>query len=369
MEFILAERMQSIFVQQKKIADSTWDLDAVEEQKEQSLQKIIDREVVSLAENHKARILSEFNGYGCLDVLLDDEQITEILVNSYDQVFFEKSGKLFRSTDHFFSEQTYAAVLDRLSQKCHSYLNREKPFVEAQFGKWRITILFSELSRGSTLLSIRKQPNDRWTLDRLRELDWCSDKQFELIKNIFKTKKNFLVVGGTGSGKTSLLQSLLQQFSEFERAVIIEDTQELHLPNAVCCSLLTRQDPSGAVGDVTMDDLLKRALRLRPDRLVIGEIRGAEAKSLLMALATGHDGSFGSMHARTAQEALLRLEMLIQMGAPQWNLKSIRNLIAMTLQVIFVVEKVDGKRQLRGIYEVTSVEDTGILLQQIDDTL
>lgn len=365
MELALSEKIQSIFSLQKKVADAAWDIDAVEEQKHQSLQKIIDREVTTLPAIHQLRVQSEFNGFGCLDSLLNDPDISEILVNRFDQVFFEKNGKLSQSLDYFFSEQTYSAVLDRLSQQCHSYLNREKPFVESQLGKWRITILFSELSRGSNLLSIRKQPADVWTLPRLRELDWCTDAQLRLIEDVFKSKKNFLVVGGTGSGKTSFLQSLLQQFSENERAVIIEDTQELHLPNPVCCSLLTRQDPSGSVGDVTMDDLLKRALRLRPDRLVIGEIRGAEAKSLLMALATGHDGSFGSMHARTAQEALLRLEMLIQMGAPQWNLKSIRNLIAMTLQVVFVVEKVDGKRKLKGIWEITSVEDNGVLLQEL----
>jgi len=369
MELTVSNKLQNIFSLQKKLADSSWDLDAVDRgtNSHQALQSIIDRETQDLPVLQKNRVHAEINSYGCLDSLLQDEDITEILVNRFDEVFYEKTGILFKSKDHFFSEQTYSAILDRLSQKCHSYLNREKPFVEAQFDRWRITIIFSELSRGSNLLSIRKQPNDVWNLKRLRALDWCTDSQTALVEKIFSEKKNFLVVGGTGSGKTSLLQSLLQQFSDTERAVIIEDTQELHLPNDVCCSLLTRQDPSGSVGDVTMDDLLKRALRLRPDRLVIGEIRGAEAKSLLMALATGHDGSFGSMHARTAQEALLRLEMLIQMGAPQWNLKSIRNLIAMTLQNIFVVEKIDGRRRLRGIYQITSVEENGILLERIDD--
>ncbi|MFZ3230819.1 MAG: ATPase, T2SS/T4P/T4SS family [Pseudobdellovibrio sp.] len=367
MELILVEKINRIFAQQKKLADSSWDIDAIENQKNNNLQTLIDHETTALTDVQKKRIHSEFSGFGCLDDLLVDDEITEILVNRFDQIFFEKHGCLIQSTDHFFSEQTYFSVLDRLSQKCNSYLNREKPFVEAQYKNWRITILFSELSRGSNLLSIRKQPNDVWTLERLKKLDWCTDQQFKLIENIFVNQKNFLVVGGTGSGKTSFLQSLLQKFSETERAVIIEDTQELHPPNQSCCSLLTRQDPSQSVADVTMDDLLKRALRLRPDRLVIGEIRGAEAKSLLMALATGHDGSFGSMHARTASEALLRLEMLIQMGAPQWNLKSIRNLIAMTLQNIFVVEKLNGKRRLSGIYQITSVEENGILLQRLDE--
>lgn len=366
MEFVLTEKIQSIFAEQKKLADATWDLDSAGSNKDQGLQTIVERNIAGLTSDQQIRIRHELLGLGCLEPLLVDESITEILVNQFDQVFIEKNGFLSRSADHFYSEHTYLAALDRLSQSCSSYLNREKPFVEAQYKKWRITIVFSELSRGSHLLSIRKQPSTVWSLGRLRELNWCDDNQLELIKKIFADKKNFLVVGGTGSGKTSFLQSLLQEFPEHDRAVIIEDTQELHLPNLTSCSLLTRQDPSKSVGDVTMDDLLKRALRLRPDRLVVGEIRGPEAKSLLMALATGHDGSFGSMHARTAAEALLRLEMLIQMGAPQWNLKSIRNLIAMTLQIVFVVGKINGTRKLLGIYQVTSVEDTGVLLQRID---
>ncbi|MBC7457456.1 MAG: CpaF family protein, partial [Bdellovibrionaceae bacterium] len=270
--------------------------------------------------------------------------------------------------DHFNSNQSYLSVLDRLSQKCSSYLNREKPFVEAQFGRLRITIIFGELSRGDSLLSIRIQPHSTWTLGTLLEKKWCSTEQATAIQNLFLQKKNFIVVGGTGSGKTSFLQALLQMMGAEERAVIIEDTQELQLPVSASISLLTRQDPSRSVGDVTMDDLLKRALRLRPDRLVIGEIRGPEAKSLMMAMATGHDGSFGSLHARSAEEALLRLEMLIQMGAPQWSLQSIRKLIAMTIQNILVLEKKDGVRRLKGIYEISSLEENGLTLRPIDES-
>lgn len=366
MHALIEQKVQKIFSEQKRLADLSWEIDSPKADQNQSLQKLIEIEVAQSPADQQARVFSELTGFGPLDSVLNDETITEVLVNKFDEIYFEKLGKLERLNDRFFSEQTYNSCLDRLSQMCHSYLNRDKPFLEAQFGTWRVTIVFAELSRGSNLLSIRKQPNKVWTLERLQSEGWATDQQMDLINSIFESRKNFLVIGGTGSGKTSFLQALLQQFSPLERAVIIEDTQELHLPNSSCCSLLTRQDPSGSVADVSMEDLLKRALRLRPERLVIGEIRGAEAKSLLMALATGHDGSFGSMHARTAGEALLRLVMLIQMGAPQWSLQSIRQLIAMTLQNIFVVEKVNGKRCLQGIYQLSSLEDHGFTLEKLD---
>jgi pilus assembly protein CpaF len=334
---------------------------------DENFQSLIKNELAADCTEVQLRVQSELNGLGPLDQLLQDSEITEILVNRFDQIYFEKKGHLARSPDHFFSEASYLAAIDRLSQTCQTYMNREKPFVETQLGRFRITLIFSELSRGHSLLSIRLQPEKFWTLTELQKSNWCTPSQAQQVQQIFQQRKNFLVVGGTGSGKTSFLQALLGEMKPDERAVMIEDTQELHPTNGASISLLTRQDPSQNVKEVTMDDLVKRALRLRPDRLVIGEIRGAEAKSLLMALATGHDGSFGSMHARNAHEALLRLEMLIQMGAPQWNLYSIRKLIAMTIQNIFVVEKINGARLLSGIYQISSVEESGITTQQIDD--
>ncbi len=334
---------------------------------QETFQNDLQIEIKSEPVEIQQRIKSELNGLGPLDQLLEDPEITEILVNRFDQIFFEKKGMLFVSKDHFFSEASYLSALDRLSQSCHTYMNREKPFVESQFGRFRITIIFSELSRGHSLLSVRLQPTLVWKLNQLSQGAWCSTRQLEILRQIFTKHQNFLVVGGTGSGKTALLQSFLGEMTETERAVIIEDTQELHPPNAASVSLLTRQDPSQSVADVTMDDLLKRALRLRPDRIIVGEIRGPEAKSLLMALATGHDGSFGSLHARSAPEALLRLEMLVQMGAPQWSLHSIRKLMAMTVQNIFVVEKLGNQRKLAGIFKITSVEESGLTLQQLDE--
>lgn len=311
------------------------------------------------------RIESELLGYGPIENLLQIPEITEVLVNRWDQVFFEKSGTLHQSDDHFYSEQTYDSVLERLAQNCGTYLSREKPFVEAQLQNLRITILFGEISRGSPILSIRIQPQTLWSLSALMQNNFLTNHQLSATKDILTRKKNFIVVGNTGSGKTSFLQALLAELKA-ERTIIIEDTQELHLPNNISASLLTRNDPGQTVADITMDDLIKRAMRLRPDRLVVGEIRGKEAMSLLLALATGHDGSFGSMHARSAPEALLRLEMLIQMGAPQWSLLSIRKLISMTVQYVFVLEKKAGSRSLKEIFEISSLEETGLTFTQLE---
>lgn len=312
------------------------------------------------------RIESELLSYGPLDGLILNTEVTEILANSHQDIYFEKNGKLYKYDDHFFSEETYNAALDRLSQNCGSCLNREKPYLEAQTGNLRISLISGELSRGNTVLSIRKQPKNSWTLENFKQLNFLTEHQKTLIQNILRTQKNFLVVGNTSSGKTSLLQALLNELPENERTVIIEDTQELNPPNNLGISLLTRLDPNRSVIDINMDDLLKRALRLRPDRLIVGEIRGAEARSLLMALSTGHNGSFGTLHAKSAQEALLRLEMLIQMETT-WNLDSIRKLIALSLNYILVTEKSDGIRKLKGIYEINSLESSGFTITQIDD--
>ncbi len=359
-------KINQIFSCQKQLLEKNWDLENDTESKEQQFKKILQSQTKDLKPEIQRRILNELEKLGPLEDLISDENITEVLVNGPRLVFFEKNGKLQKSSDFFFDTSTYNQCIERISQMCHSYMNKEKPYIETQVGPFRFTLIFSDLSRGEHLLSIRKQPKDIWTLEKLKSAGWCTDQQFDLIQKILSEQKNFIFAGGTSSGKTSALQALINELSANERLVIIEDTQELRLCNQVSVSLLTRTDVLNKNNDISMTDLLKRALRLRPDRIVIGEIRGAEATNLLMALATGHDGSFGSMHAKSADEALLRLEMLIQMGAPQWSLHSIRRLIGLTVEYVFVVEKKNGQRRLEGIYQITSVEEHGLTLMKLD---
>ncbi len=311
------------------------------------------------------RILNEFNGHGPLDDLIQNEQVSEILVNNFNRIFYEKQGQLFTYPDHFYSPKSYLSYIDRLAQKSGRQLNREKPVLEVQIDQARFTLIYSEISDGVPILSIRKLNHSLMNFDHLEKTGWAPPTVITEIKKMVFNKKNILIVGGTSSGKTTVMKCLLNLIGETERVVLIEDTKELPLPNEASVSLLTREDLSEHIKKITLDFLIKKSLRLRPDRLVIGEIRGSEACSLLQALSTGHSGSLCTLHALNSKQALLRLEMLVQMGAPQWDLQAIRRLIALTLDYIIVVEKKSSERRLKEIHQLKSVEENGITLQQI----
>lgn len=358
--------IQSILAANKEALATTWDHEFDKTEKDKIFKKIYTEATQDLAHEDQKRIMYELEKLGPIENLLLDDAVTEVLVNQYNQVIYEKSGQLHLADDFFFSQATYHDSIERLCQICGSYINREKPFIETQIGQLRITIVYSDLARGSHLLSIRKQPSHLITLKTLRAWNWCDDFQLQLLKKTIHQKENFIVVGGTSSGKTTLLQALIQEIDPKSRNIFIEDTQELRITNSLSTSLLTRSDFNNIKKSVTMTDLLKRALRLRPDRLIVGEIRGGEATDLLMALSTGHEGSFGSLHAKSHSEALLRLEMLIQMGAPQWRHESIQRLIGLTVKYIIVVKKENERRFLEGIYKLTSVESHGISSMKVE---
>lgn len=319
----------------------------------------------------RQRIEQELYEYGPLSTLFKDSEITEIIVNSYDQIFFEKKSVLHRSEDFFYSEFTFKATLERLANLCGTYMSREKPFIEAQYKHMRITMIFPELAHSRTLLNIRFQRQNTMKLSELQQNGFISNSQLNFLRLLLVGRKNFIVIGGTGSGKTTLLQALLAELPPSERVVFIEDTAEIRPPNHASVGLITREDPSRQVVDVNLNELLKRALRLRPDRLVVGEIRGSEASALLMALASGHQGSAGTLHAGSAEEALLRLEMLVQMGAPQWSLYSVRELIRLSLHFILIAEKdshsQSQNRRLKAIYKISSHETNGLTLHRVDE--
>jgi pilus assembly protein CpaF len=342
-------------------------LSSPDEFQSDQFKKFILKRLSSLDEAYKKRLEQEFFGLGPIEILIADSSVTEILVNSFDSIWFEQNGKLHRHDDQFLSAISFYNTVERLGQLAGKHLSLERPFLEGHFNGMRLSIIGPQLTGAQAIVSIRKHPTSPWSLRKLVTADWCSNEQMNLLQSIVQSGSNFLVIGETGSGKTSVINALLQETRTNERAVIIEDSSEVYLPNQASIKLLTRDSSEAQAMAIDQQALLKRALRLRPDRLVMGEIRGEESKDFLMLLATGHKGCFATLHAKNPSEALIRLEMLIQLGAPQWNLQAIRRLIFLSLQFILVVEKsTSGKRRLKGIYKLSSLEDSGITLDSTE---
>lgn len=330
----------------------------------QKVEQILARHTQNVESDVQKRVRVEMESWGPLCEPMADESITEIIVNSPTSIWIEKDGRLHRHPDSFFSELSFRNCLDRICHEAKTHITTEYPCADGSFQDFRLSLIGADLTNSSAHFSLRRHPKNPWTFLKLAEKEWCSQKDLNLFQQIMEQRKNFLVVGATGSGKTSVLNSFLNLLPENERVVVIEDTSEIALPNKASMKLLTREDPQGVLPNIDQTQLVKRSLRLRPDRIVMGEVRGSEAKDFLMALATGHAGSFGTLHAQDAGQALIRLEMLIQMGAPQWSLSAIRRLIQLSLDYVIVTGKdKSGRRCFKGAYRLCSLEENGILLE------
>lgn len=301
-----------------------------------------------------------------LTSLLEDSSWTELLVNAPDEIWLERNGRLEKTEHRFEDDLDYRNVLEWLGQETGCFVTMDRPATDSAWRGCRLHWVHESLTNRHPLLSLRRHPDNPWTLEKLEETGWCTSHEADQLRRVIDQHNNFLVVGSTGSGKTSVLNALLKMMPPNERIGIIEDSDELRLPNPASFKLLTRHDPQKLLADIDQGELLKRCLRLRPDRLVLGEIRSIEAKDFLMALSTGHAGSFGSLHASDPRQALIRLEMLIQMGAPQWTRESLRQLLRLSLQNLIVTEKdAGGVRRFKGLYEIASLEETGFLLEKL----
>ncbi len=318
------------------------------------------------ANSVRERMIHEYFAAGPLENLMDDAAITEIIVNGPESIWIEKCGKLQRIADRFLSALTYRNFIFRMSHEAGIQANLAHPFADGLWRHSRVHLMIPPASGEHTVITIRRHAKNPWTLDALEAAGWATPESMLALKKLVREHKNFLVVGPTGSGKTSVLNACLFEIPENERTLMIEDTSELRVPNAASAKLLTRKDAQEILREITQADLLKQALRMRPDRLVMGEIRGAEAKDLLMAFATGHTGCMGTLHAESARQALLRLEMLIQLGAAQWSLQAVRTLIHLSVQAVVVVGRThEGVRRLEGIFKISSLEEVGFLVEKI----
>lgn len=331
-----------------------------------TLQSLIQKNLNSLNSLDQQRLLQDFLDCGPLHPLLKEEGITEILCNAYNEIYYEQNGEIKKHNDSFYSEHNYQSFIQRMLLESEQQINLEQPFTDGRWGNFRLHIISPPLSHQNTLISLRRKAQKTWTLEKLKNLEGITKSEQVLLKNLVKQKKNILIIGPTSSGKTSLLNALLQEVPNNERVLCIEDTDELTLPNNISGKLLTRNDPQKQLINYTQTDLLKQSLRMRPDRLILGEIRSDEAKDFLMMLSTGHQGCMASLHADQAHQALWRLEMLIQMASPQWNSHSIQKLISLSLNYIILIKKNETKRQVYDIHEIKTYEEgIGFILEKL----
>lgn len=309
-------------------------------------------------------IKDEFSGLGILEQLIKDTEVSEIIVNDWNSLWIEKNGQLKPLAVHFLSETTYQQIFQKICELAHLQLTYNQPHNCSHWKNFRITASIPPLTIKPTL-NLRRHGKLELSLGQLKSLEMLTSHHEETLKDWVHNKKNILFVGSTGAGKTTLLNSCLHLVPKNERVLILEDTQELSVPNSASLRLTTNKHPDPSSVEITLNDLVRFSLRMRPDRLVVGEVRGKETKDLLLALSSGHNGSFCTLHADTARQALLRLEMLVQLGAPQWDLQAIRRLIFLSIHGIVVLQKKEGVRKVSSLNKITGYEEFGLLLEEI----
>jgi pilus assembly protein CpaF len=312
------------------------------------------REQLLLAEE----IADDMTGYGPLRPLLLDESVNDIMINGPSNVYVERSGKLERVVVRFRDNDHITAVAQKIAAQVGRRVDESSPMVDCRLPDGsRVNIILPPLAIHSPCVSIRKFPNRRLNIAGMIENGSMTAALGQLLEIASRCRLNVLVSGGTGSGKTTLLNALSQFIDHSERIVTIEDAAELQLQQPHVISLETRPPSLEGRGQVTQRDLLWNALRMRPDRIVVGEVRGAEAFDMLQAMNTGHDGSISTVHANSARDALTRVENMVQMGQVNLPSRAIRAQIVAALDLIVQVERMrDGQRRIVQVTEVIGLE-------------
>src|SRR6476620_2131178 len=314
-----------------------------------------------------ADILDELLGLGPLEPLLKDPTVTDILVNGHKRVFLERYGVLEPSQARFKDEKHLLRIIQKIVSAVGRRIDESSPMVDARLADGsRVNAVVPPLALDGSLLSIRKFARVPISLERLIEIGSVPIQVAELLKAVVGSRRNVLISGGTGSGKTTLLNAMSAFVDERERIVTIEDSAELQLQQQHVVRLETRPPNIEGKGEVTQRDLVKNALRMRPDRIIVGEVRAGEAFDMLQAMNTGHDGSMTTVHANTPRDALSRVEQMIGMSGIDIPAKSSRAQISSALNVVIQVARLaDGRRKLFSVSELTGMEGEVITMQEI----
>lgn len=311
-----------------------------------------------------------FNAVRRMDVLsdlLEDDSITEIMINGYDQIFVEKDGRIQSFSQSFESEDRLASIIQQIVAGCNRLVNEAVPIVDARLPDGsRVNVVLPPVALDGPTMTIRKFPKEKMTMERLIELGALDEETAGFLKLLVKARYNIFVSGGTGAGKTTFLNALSDYIPKTERIITIEDSAELQLRDVEnLVRMETRNSNVEGENAITIRDLIKASLRMRPDRVIVGEVRDSAAIDMLTAMNTGHDGSLSTGHANSAYDMITRLESMVLMGI-ELPMEAVRRQIASAVDIIIHLGRLrDGSRKVTEICEVTGIENGQVQLTSL----
>jgi pilus assembly protein CpaF len=316
-----------------------------------------------LAEEIEADIL----GYGPVEPMLADESVSEIMINGPYDIWLERDGLLSRTPFTFTDESHLRRIINKMVGQIGRRIDESSPMVDARLPDGsRVNAIIPPLSLSGPLVTIRKFHHKRFYLDDLVEIGTLSESSVDFLERCVKSELNILISGGTGAGKTTLLNALSEAISDDERILTIEDAAELRLRQRHVLRLESRPQNIEGEGAIEIRDLVRNSLRMRPDRIIVGEVRGAEALDMLQAMNTGHDGSLSTVHANSPRDALARVETMVLMAGYDLPVRAIRQQVASALELVIHLERMDdGTRKVTSITEVQRMEGEVITLQEL----
>ena len=335
------------------------------------VETLIEDEKIPLSTKEKdglvVDILHETFGLGPIEPLLYDPDISDILVNRYNQIYIEKLGKLSKVDLSFRDDNHLLQIIDRIVSKIGRRVDESSPYVDARLPDGsRVNAIIPPLALDGPVLSIRRFGVDPLKISDLIAFGSVTQNIAKVLEGCVKTRLNVIISGGTGTGKTTLLNILSEFIPSNERIITIEDSAELQMKQEHVVRLETRPPNIEGKGEVTQRDLLRNSLRMRPDRIIVGEVRGGEALDMLQAMNTGHDGSLSTVHSNTARDALARIETMVLMAGMDLPERAIREQISSAINVVVHLSRMsDGTRKIVQVSEITGMESSTIVMQDI----